>query len=159
MTRYGISSWRLYRMEFAPIVLARSFRSHCPTVGPTVGPYILSDKEKTPNRLQTITIFLPRQPSEHLTLEQCWNIVEIRSWHCSKLNFDVGSTYSARREVLKLADFTSSGAPNRRAKGRWIFLRQFFGSSYRLLTNFCYLYFFFRSPYQVLTVYVVILPV
>ena len=38
------------------------------------------------------------QPSGHLTLEQRWNVVEIRSWRCSKLNFDVVPMCSARRE-------------------------------------------------------------
>ena len=35
-------------------------------------------------------------PSGHLTLEQRWNVVEIRSWRCSELNFDVDPMCSAR---------------------------------------------------------------
>ena len=34
-------------------------------------------------------------PSGHMTLEQHQNLVEITSWRCSKLNFDVVPTYSA----------------------------------------------------------------
>ena len=36
-------------------------------------------------------------PSGHLKLEQRWNVVAIRSWRCSKLNFNVDQTYSACR--------------------------------------------------------------
>ena len=38
------------------------------------------------------------RPSGHLTLEQRWNVVKIRSWRCSQLNFEVDLMYSARRE-------------------------------------------------------------
>ena len=41
-------------------------------------------------------------PSGHLTLEQCWNVLEITSWCCSKLNFNVDPMYSACRVISSL---------------------------------------------------------
>ena len=63
-------------------------------------------------------------PSGHLMLEQRWNVVEITSWRCSKLDFNVDPTYSACRVMSyrNVMSFTHGWGYTEMAKVKWRWL-------------------------------------